>query len=86
MGEIFTAANLGGALHTDGPGARAGRRQRHLPGDRHAGRPDRETGTRSRKIGLGLALIGRIIMVLGVTWLLGLDGGAVHYRLGTRSA
>lgn len=26
-----------------------------------------------RKIGLGLALIGRIVMVLGVTWLLGLD-------------
>jgi len=26
-----------------------------------------------RKLGLGLALIGRIVMVLGVTWLLGLD-------------
>ena len=26
-----------------------------------------------RKLGLGLALIGRVVMVLGVTWLLGLD-------------
>lgn len=26
-----------------------------------------------RKLGLGLALVGRIVMVLGVTWLLGLD-------------
>ena len=26
-----------------------------------------------RKIGLGLALIGRVIMVLGISWLLGLD-------------
>lgn len=26
-----------------------------------------------RKIGLGLALVGRIVMVLGITWLLGLD-------------
>ena len=26
-----------------------------------------------RKIGLGLALVGRILMVLGMSWLLGLD-------------
>lgn len=28
-----------------------------------------------RRLGLGLALIGRILMVLGLTWLLGLDKG-----------
>jgi predicted tellurium resistance membrane protein TerC len=32
-----------------------------------------ESRDRVRKIGLGLALIGRILMVLGITWLLGLD-------------
>lgn len=32
-----------------------------------------EQRDRVRKIGLGLALIGRIVMVLGITWLLGLD-------------
>jgi len=32
-----------------------------------------EQRDRIRKIGLGLALIGRIVMVLGITWLLGLD-------------
>ncbi|MDO8987342.1 MAG: TerC family protein, partial [Coriobacteriia bacterium] len=26
-----------------------------------------------RRLGLGLALIGRVLMVLGLTWLLGLD-------------
>ncbi len=32
-----------------------------------------EKRDRIRKLGLGLALIGRIIMVLGISWLLGLD-------------
>ena len=32
-----------------------------------------ESRDKVRKIGLGLALIGRIVMVLGITWLLGLD-------------
>lgn len=30
---------------------------------------------RVRRLGLGLALVGRILMVLGLTWLLGLDKG-----------
>ena len=32
-----------------------------------------EKRDRVRKLGLGLALIGRIVMVLGISWLLGLD-------------
>ena len=32
-----------------------------------------EKRDRIRKLGLGLALIGRIVMVLGISWLLGLD-------------
>jgi len=32
-----------------------------------------EKRDRVRKVGLGLALIGRIVMVLGISWLLGLD-------------